>query len=40
MCPFSQAEAEGVDTTGLIRLTDEEIWSALDNVRMKEYFMK
>lgn len=26
LCPYSQAEAEGVSVDGLTRLTDEQIW--------------
>lgn len=32
LCPYSQAEAEGSSTEGLERLTDEQIWTALEHV--------
>ena len=40
LCPYSQAEAEGVPTTGLTRIADGEMWDTLEKVRMKEYFKK
>jgi len=39
LCPFSQAESEGVETTGLERLSDDSIWDTLEQVQLKEYFL-
>jgi ABC-type multidrug transport system fused ATPase/permease subunit len=38
LCPFSQAEAEGVPTLSLKRLSDEEIWHTLELVQMRDFF--
>ncbi|CAL5986502.1 Xenobiotic-transporting_ATPase / Multidrug resistance-associated protein [Hexamita inflata] len=40
LCQYSQAEAEGVKTEGLERIDDKRMWEALEQVQMKEYFMK
>ncbi|CAL6025768.1 Xenobiotic-transporting_ATPase / Multidrug resistance-associated protein [Hexamita inflata] len=40
ICPYSQADAEGVKMEGLERINDKRLWEALEQVQMKEYFMK
>ncbi|CAL6071291.1 Xenobiotic-transporting_ATPase / Multidrug resistance-associated protein [Hexamita inflata] len=40
LCPYSQADAEGVKTEGLERIDDKRMWEALEQVQMKEYFLK
>ncbi|CAL6094608.1 Xenobiotic-transporting_ATPase / Multidrug resistance-associated protein [Hexamita inflata] len=40
LCPYSQADAEGVKTEGLERIDDKRMWEALEQVQMKEYFQK
>ncbi|CAL6010692.1 Xenobiotic-transporting_ATPase / Multidrug resistance-associated protein [Hexamita inflata] len=40
LCPYSQADAEGVKTEGLERIDDKSMWEALEQVQMKEYFLK
>lgn len=37
LCPVSQAKAEGISQYGN-ELTDDQLWSALEQVQMKEYF--
>ncbi|CAL5989372.1 Xenobiotic-transporting_ATPase / Multidrug resistance-associated protein [Hexamita inflata] len=40
LCQFSQADAEGVKTEGLQRVDDKRMWEVLEQVQMKEYFLK
>ena len=41
LCPYSQAEAEGVQPpAGLERVPDEQMWRVLEQVRLKEYFQR